>query len=80
MLSSLAGILATPAAAIIGFVCFLVSGGLLAFRRNTLSGGWRAVLIVLLVLSVLYLLFLLWLIIGFGGNSGPAPTLPPASH
>ena len=62
MFSSLAGILVTPAAAVIGLVCFLVSGGLLA------------VLIVLLVLSVLYLLFLVWLIIGFGSNSGPPPT------
>ena len=74
MFSSLAGILVTPAAAVIGLVCFLVSGGLLAFRRNALSGGWKAVLIVLLVLSVLYLLFLVWLFLGFGSNSGPSPT------
>ena len=74
MILSLASVLVAPAAAIIGLVCFLVSGGLLVLRRNALSGGWRAVLIVLLVLSVLYLLFLVWLIIGFGSNSGPAPT------
>ena len=77
MFSSLIGLLATPAAAVIGLACFLVSGGLLAFRRNALPGGWKAVLSVLLVFSVLYLLFLLWLVIGFGSNPGhdPAPTL-----
>lgn len=74
MFSSLAGVLTTPAAAVIGLICFLVSGGLLAFRRNALSSGWKAALAVLLVLSVLYLLFLLWLVVGFGSNSGPAPT------
>ena len=74
MVSSLAGILVTPAAAAIGLICFLVRGGLLVFRRNALSGGWKSVLVVLLVLSVLYLLFLLWLVIGFGSNPGPAPT------
>lgn len=80
MLSSLAGILATPGAAVIALACFLVSGGLLVFRRGGLSAGWKTAFTALLALSVLYLLFLLWLIIGFGGNSGPAPTLPPALH
>lgn len=80
MLSSLAGVLVTPAAAIIGLACFLLSGGLLAFKRNALASGWKAALTVLFAISVLYLLFLLWLIIGFGSNSGPAPTLPPVSH
>ncbi len=79
MLSSFAGFLATPTAAIIALACFLVSGGFLVFRRNTLSRGWKAVLIVLLVISVLYLLFALWLVTGFGSNPGhahePTPTL-----
>lgn len=74
MESSLVGILVTPAAAVIGLVCFLVSGGLLVLRRKALSNGWRAALLVLLILSVVYLLFLLWLVIAFGSNPGPAPT------
>lgn len=80
MLSSPAGILATPAAAVIGLACFLVSGGLLVFKRNVLPRGLKALLTALLALSILYLLFALWLVVGFGGNSGPAPTLPPVPH
>lgn len=76
MLSSLAPMLATPMAAVIGFASFLVSGGLLVFRRKILSKGARAVLIVVLALSIFYLLFALWLVIGFGANHGPAHTLP----
>ena len=71
MISSLASMLATPIAAVIGLACFLVSGSLLVFRGKSLSKAVKAALLVVLALSVLYLLFVLWLVIGFSTSRGP---------
>ena len=80
MISSLASMLATPVAAVIGLICFLVSGGLLIFRGKALPKGAKAALIVVLALSILYLLFGLWLVIGFGSSRDPNYAPIPAPN
>lgn len=74
MLSSLAGVLTSPFAPVIGMICFLTCAALLVFKRRTLSRKGATLLLVLLTLSVLYYLFALWLAINFGSGSGAVLT------
>lgn len=65
----------TLAAAVAAFVLLLV---VWAAKRNTLTGGTKAVFAGVLCLFVLYFGFLLWLTLAAGSNppQPPTPTFP----